>query len=233
MPGPADAGVAASRGGRPSREAARQLRERILDAATDLMLEQGYGSTSIEAVAARAGVSKRTLYHRFADKGALVQAVVGRVVDAARPADAAPAAPEDLASRLQAFGRQALRAALSPRVLALYRLIIGESHRFPDLLSAVAMSGGRAQAVRQLSAWMRQELPGLDEQAAEFAAQQFLQMLVSLPQLRAMGIGAPMSPEEGEQWVQRSVRLLLDGLRVAGGAQAPATPSGVPCASRR
>lgn len=205
-----------SRGGRPSREAAQQLRERILEAATELMLEQGYGATSIEAVAARAGVSKRTFYHRFPDKAALVQAVVARVVESARPTGD-PALPPDasLADTLQAFGRQTLRAALSPRVLALYRLIVGESHRFPDLLAAVAMSGARARAVAQLVERMRAEFPRLDAAEAEFAAQQFLQMLVSLPQLRAMGIGEAMSPADGEQWVRRSVRLLLDGLRGA------------------
>jgi TetR/AcrR family transcriptional regulator, mexJK operon transcriptional repressor len=48
-----------SRGGRPSHAQALQLRERILDVATELFLTEGYGTTSIEAVAERAGVSKR------------------------------------------------------------------------------------------------------------------------------------------------------------------------------
>lgn len=205
----------ASRGGRPSREAAQQLRERILEAATELMLEQGYGATSIEAVATRAGVSKRTFYHRFADKAELVQAVVGRVVQAARPPEAVTSAQPDvdLESALQAFGAQVLRAALSPRVLALYRLIVAESHRFPDLLVAVAMSGGRAQAVAQLVGLLQRNLPHVPADDAEFAAQQFLQMLVSLPQIRALGIGEAMSPTECDQWVRRTVRLLLQGLQ--------------------
>ncbi|MBU6441901.1 MAG: TetR/AcrR family transcriptional regulator [Betaproteobacteria bacterium] len=220
----ADTAPAVSRGGRPSREAAAQLGERILDAAMELMLEQGYGATSIEAVAARAGVSKRTFYHRFADKAALVQAVVARVVERARPPlaarpstpgrDAAPAPEglEGLRRSLHEFGSHTLRAALSPQVLALYRLIIGESHRFPDLLRAVALSGGRAQAVRTLVDTMCRQLPQLPPAQAEFAAQQFLQMLVSLPQLRAMGIGDAMSEPECELWVSQTVDLLLDGL---------------------
>ncbi len=205
---------AASRGGRPSREAARQLGERILEAATELMLEQGYGATSIEAVAARAGVSKRTFYARYPDKAALVQAVVARVVESARP-PAGSALPHDasLADALRAFGSQTLRAALSPRILALYRLIIGESNRFPDLLGAVAMSGARARSVAQLAERMRAELPHLEQPQAEFAAQQFLQMLVSLPQLRAMGIGEPMPPTDCDHWVDQTVHLLLEGLK--------------------
>ncbi len=220
----ADAAPTASRGGRPSREAAAQLGERILDAAMELMLEQGYGATSIEAVAARAGVSKRTFYHRFADKAALVQAVVARVVERARPPLAPrPAQPgqapeqqaegvEALRQSLHEFGTHTLRAALSPQVLALYRLIVGESHRFPDLLRAVALSGGRAQAVRTLVETMRRHLPQLAPAQAEFASQQFLQMLVSLPQLRAMGIGDAMSESDCDQWVTQTVDLLLQGI---------------------
>src|SRR5947209_19814422 len=52
------------RGGRPSREQAALLGERILDTATELFLAEGYGATSIEAIAQRAGISKRTFYHR-------------------------------------------------------------------------------------------------------------------------------------------------------------------------
>lgn len=208
--------AAAARGGRPSREVARQLGERILDAATELMLEQGYGATSIEAVAERAGVSKRTFYHRFADKAALVQAVVARIVERARPPALAGASRHELREALREFGIHALRAALSPQVLALYRLIIGESHRFPDLLEAAALSGGRAQGVRMLTELMHRELPGLDPADAEFAAQQYLQMLISLPQLRAMGIGEAMSDAQCGAWVERSVDLLLDGLRARG-----------------
>ena len=65
---PRRASKAVARGGRPSRADALQLRERILLAATELFLAEGYGSTSIEAVARHAGVSKRTLYDRFDDK---------------------------------------------------------------------------------------------------------------------------------------------------------------------
>jgi len=71
---------ARGRGGRPSSADAARLRHRILEVATELFLAEGYGSTTIEAVAARSGVSKRTLYHRFDDKAALF-AAASMVVD--------------------------------------------------------------------------------------------------------------------------------------------------------
>src|ERR1700684_2412064 len=81
---------AAGRGGRPSRADALRLRGRILEVATELFLAQGYGSTTIEAVAARAGISKRTLYHRFDDKAALFTAVVHQIIEQIRPPAGVP-----------------------------------------------------------------------------------------------------------------------------------------------
>jgi AcrR family transcriptional regulator len=58
--------------------------------ATALFLSEGYGSTSIDAVARRAGISKRTFYHRFEDKAALFAAVVHRIIQQIRPPPEVP-----------------------------------------------------------------------------------------------------------------------------------------------
>lgn len=65
-------------GGRPSKEDAEALPGLILDAAWDLFCEQGYNGASVDAVAARANVSKRTLYDRFGPKEALFEATFTR-----------------------------------------------------------------------------------------------------------------------------------------------------------
>lgn len=67
------------RAGRPSREIAAQLGERILAVAETLFLEQGYGATTIEQIAGHIGATKRTIYVRFTDKAGLFLAVVKRV----------------------------------------------------------------------------------------------------------------------------------------------------------
>jgi AcrR family transcriptional regulator len=79
------ADVVLRRGGRPSKAEAEQLADRIVDAATELFLTSGYGATSIEAVARRAQISKRTFYHRFENKSALFSAVVHRMIERLRP----------------------------------------------------------------------------------------------------------------------------------------------------
>ena len=204
------------RAGRPSREAAHQLREHILQVATQLLLAQGYGATSIEEVARQARVSKRTIYDRFADKPELMRAVVVHLIDSLRPAAEEPLIQgENLEQILVRLAALILRAALTPRALALHRLIVAESQRFPELASAIATAGGRQEAVALIGGLlMRHGAQGeLKAPDAQFAAQQFLQMVVSLPQLRAIGFGSRMTAAELDAWAKRSVALFLRGIR--------------------
>src|SRR5476651_2699335 len=113
---PRKAAAFGRRSGRPSRADALLLRERILEAATDLFLAEGYGSTSIEAVAARAGISKRTFYDRFNDKAALFAAVVHRIIEHIRPPPEVPLLEGmTLQKVLRRLAGLILRAALSPQ----------------------------------------------------------------------------------------------------------------------
>ncbi len=220
-------GAAASplrRGGRPSRAAAALLGERILDVATELFFAWGYGATSIEEVARRAGISKRTFYHRFRDKAELFAAVVHRIILGLRPANDTPlydgGSLEEILSRL---ARVILRAALTPMALSLSRLMIAEAERFPELAAITTREGGRAEAVGHIAALLAREARagslGIDR--PEFAAEQFLQMVVTLPQRRALGLGKPMSEAELDAWADDCVNLFLNGCRTWKPAAAP------------
>lgn len=63
------------------REGSAVKRAAILSAARDLFLSDGFDRTSVDAVSARAGVSKRTVYDYFGDKNTLLAAVVGDISD--------------------------------------------------------------------------------------------------------------------------------------------------------
>jgi AcrR family transcriptional regulator len=207
---------AAPTGGRPSRAAAALLGERILDAATELFLAEGYGSTSIEAVAQRARVSKRTFYHRFPDKAALFGAVVHRIVEQLRPPAGTPLYEGgNLEEVLRRLARLLLRAALMPMALSLNRLMIAEAQRFPELIAIVARQGGRAEVVGQIAAMLDREAraAALAIDRPEFAAEQFLQLVVALPQRRALGLGSPMTAAEADAWADDCVNLFLNGCR--------------------
>ncbi|HEY3946267.1 MAG TPA: TetR/AcrR family transcriptional regulator [Solirubrobacteraceae bacterium] len=64
----------------PRTEKGRATRNRVLDAATELVFEHGVAGTSLDDVRAAATVSKGQLYHYFADKEDLVHAVIDRTV---------------------------------------------------------------------------------------------------------------------------------------------------------
>ncbi|MEU6122777.1 TetR/AcrR family transcriptional regulator [Streptomyces sp. NPDC047123] len=64
---------------KPLREGSAQKRTAILTAARELFLTDGFDRSSVDAVAARAGVSKRTVYDYFGDKHTLLRAVVDGV----------------------------------------------------------------------------------------------------------------------------------------------------------
>jgi AcrR family transcriptional regulator len=207
--------VKTPRAGRPSRADSARLREHLLEVASEALLSQGYGATSIEEICRRARVSKRTFYHRFEDKPALMRAVVTRLVDGLRPPAHVPLIEgADLAAILEHLAELILEAALRPQALALHRLIVAESPRFPELAAAIATAGARNEAVELIAGQLRRYLsePALGVTQSEFAAQQFLQMIVTLPQTRASVPAPAMTRDERRQWVQQTVRLFLGGV---------------------
>ena len=208
--------AAPRRGGRPSRVEAEQLGERILDAATALFFTVGYGATTVEAVAKRARISKRTFYHRFDDKPALFSAVVHRTIDRMRPAPRVPLLDgANLQEILQHLAGLILAAALSAPGIALHRLIVAESARFPKLAAVVNEQGGTNEAIMLIAGVLEREsrTGRLTLDAPVFAAQQFLHMVISWPQRRAMGLGKPMTPVELDAWANNVVNLFLNGCR--------------------
>ena len=214
----------ARHGGRPPRAVALELRDRILEVATGLFLTEGYGSTSIEAVARRAGISKRTFYHRFDDKAALFAAVVHRIIEQARPPPGVPLLEgSTLPQILRRLAGLLLRAALDPQAIALHRLVTAESVRFPNLVRAVHEEGWAQQATTMIGDLLARELPDprLTAELRSFGAEQFLYMVVALPQRRIMGLGVPMTARELDAWADDAVNLFLNGCRGLSGASSP------------
>jgi TetR/AcrR family transcriptional regulator, mexJK operon transcriptional repressor len=203
-------------GGRPSRADALRLRQRILEVATELFLAKGYGSTTIEAVAARAGISKRTFYHRFDDKSVLFAAVVHGIIEQIRPPAGVPLIEgATLREVLRRLAGMILRAALSPQAIALHRLVMAESARFPELARAVNGDGSTREATTLIGGVLARELRDskLSAESRAFAAEQFIFMVVTLPQRRAMGFGKPMTAAELDVWADKVVGLYLNGCR--------------------
>jgi hypothetical protein len=106
-----------------------------------------------------------------------------------------------------------LNAAVSPQAIALHRLIVAESARFPELTRVLALEGATEEATTLIAGILDRavKVRRLRIDDTRFAAQQFLHMVVTLPQRRAMGLGEPMSADELREWPHKVVDLFLRG----------------------
>jgi TetR/AcrR family transcriptional regulator, mexJK operon transcriptional repressor len=127
--------IGAPRVGRPRRGTEAARANHLITAATRVFLRDGYGSASIDKVAAEAGVSTRTIYERFKNKGDLLGAVIGGLVERDMAAVLAPAELDRLEPRqaLTMIGMTLTGRALDPESAALFRILATEAHRFPEL----------------------------------------------------------------------------------------------------
>lgn len=118
----------------------QQTRERLRSAAHRLFLQHGYLATSIDAILAEAGVSsKETLYRHYTGKEELFVDVLEHMIQE-QPGFSTWLAelphPQDLPSLRQALtqlSHEILSIMSQPEYLALVRMIIAESSRFPQL----------------------------------------------------------------------------------------------------
>jgi TetR/AcrR family transcriptional regulator, mexJK operon transcriptional repressor len=128
--------------------------ESILAAAQRAFLAGGFGAVSMDAIAREAGASKATLYAYFASKEELFGAVVARESERyAQGFSAGELDPRDVEASLTVMAERFLRLLLSPDVIAINRIIIGEVARFP-VLAEVFWQAGPERVRVQLEAFL-------------------------------------------------------------------------------
>jgi TetR/AcrR family transcriptional regulator, mexJK operon transcriptional repressor len=125
----------AERRGRPSVARLAEIGTAIRTAALEVFLEAGYEAASMDAIAARAKVSKATLYARFASKDELFEAVLEDEMQRwSRHAEPeADPAPTTLAGRLRRHARILTGLFAWPRYQQVNRLIASTVITFPHL----------------------------------------------------------------------------------------------------
>lgn len=128
------------------REGSAVKRAAILDAARERFMTDGFDGTSVDAISATAGVSKRTVYDYFGDKQALLVAVIetcsSSLMDTITDAlDEIPAQPPSLENALTAFSVRILSTTLTSSDYAtLIRLVTTESAHLPTESATYWMS---------------------------------------------------------------------------------------------
>jgi AcrR family transcriptional regulator len=118
------------------------LRTRIMVAAFEAFMENGYAGTSTLEIATRAKISKRDLYANFPGKRAVLLAcITNRAARMRLSSDLpVPRNRETLASVLTSFGATVIREVCQPAVMAMFRLAISEAERSPDVAETLNAS---------------------------------------------------------------------------------------------
>lgn len=188
----------------------------ILDAATEVFLKQGYLGTNMDEIAALSEVSKQTVYKHFANKEALfveiVTSMTDRAGDTVRDEIAELDDGGDIADYLLNYALRQLTVVLTPRVMQLRRLVIGEVSRFPEL-AKVLYERGPQRAVLALTALFEhmteRELLVVDD--PQVAASQFNWLVMSAPLNQAMLLGDAAIPKQAElrRHAAEGVRVFL------------------------
>lgn len=178
-------------------------RRAIIKAATTLFLRAGYAGTSMDEVAALAGVSKVTVYNHFADKERLFSEIVIATVDEISDPNYTDvlnlASGGDLKSDLTNLARRQLARVMQPHLLQLRRLVIGEAARFPHL-SQIFYERGPARTINALSNAFERlaEENKLHLTDPHVAAAHFNWLVMSIPLNDAMLLGRDTPPPSDE-----------------------------------
>jgi len=114
----------------------------IVEAAEKLFLENGFGATSMDAIAVEAGASKRTVYNHFPSKDELFRTVLERLYGLSlNNPEGMPAPGGPVETALEILAWRILSHIGEPRVRAMLRLVISESARFPEIAQIYTRTG--------------------------------------------------------------------------------------------
>jgi|JI10StandDraft_1071094.scaffolds.fasta_scaffold133495_2 TetR/AcrR family transcriptional repressor of mexJK operon len=116
----------------------------VMEAGSKLFTEQGFGAVSMDQVAKTAGVSKATVYAHFQSKEQLFVAIV-RAACLSYAENVMPEVRDapDMRSALTRIGRSIAGFLMAPRTMAIYRVIVAEGPRFPELAQRYYETGPR------------------------------------------------------------------------------------------
>lgn len=189
----------------------------VLEAATSLFLGKGYDGTTMDEVAALAGVSKPTLYRYFADKEQLYAAIVAATTDnidgLLRLVAEELAASDDPREGLGRLAGKFLTALMQPDLLRLRRLVIANAERFPEVGQGW-FSRGFERVLETLATAFRRyfEKGRLRVDDPLLAANHFSGLVLWIPLNRAMFSGSCDSdPAELARYAEAAVDAFLRG----------------------
>jgi AcrR family transcriptional regulator len=187
----------------------------LLSAALDIFLERGFEQTTMEEIATRVGMSKRTVYAYYEDKPALFKATVRRAIElyTIQYASIEALITDDLEESLQAIARQRIANMATPVATKLQRILGAQSYRFPELFN-IAFEEGAGPVIAVLCRLFAEHGAKGEISIAEpeQAAAAFLSLVVGGP-TRIIVSGNVLGEAEIENRIRFAVGLFLNGVR--------------------
>jgi AcrR family transcriptional regulator len=188
-----------------------ERRETIMAVAREVFFEHGYGGTSMSAIAARLGGSKGTLYNYFKSKEELFEALVRDRCEPAANFILASTAEGPPVETLTLLGERYLTHLYSEQTVDLFRILVTESRRSPEL-GRLFYEVGPARGRKGLEGYLQTaKAQGLiDASDCALAADQFLSLCKGAAHLQFMLnlIPAPTSREIKLE-VERAVHAFM------------------------
>jgi len=200
--------------GRPTREQQEQRHEELLNVALDIFLEKGFEQTTMEEIAIRVGMSKRTVYARYEDKARLFKAAVQRAIEryTVPRSEVEALATNDLAETLAAIARQRIANVATPVATKLQRILSAQSYRFPELFHAAFDEGAGPTISFLKDLFVHYSKQGQIHVAdPRRAATAFLSLVVGGP-ARIIVSGNKINDTAIEEHIRFTVNLFLKGV---------------------
>jgi AcrR family transcriptional regulator len=191
-------------------------REAIVDAAVRLFLERGFGSVSMDELAAAAGVARRTLYNQFASKEEIFREMLLRV--SGQLERAFPPGIEtqgDVEDVLRLIARVIVNLHKNPEYLGFLRMVVADARQFPWIAEefAAVMDPQTERLTRYLAHLT--DLGILNCQNPTLAAHQFMGILNEFS-LWPWMIGRKRVLASDEDVIEEAVRMFLQRYRQPG-----------------
>lgn len=209
------ASISRTKSGRPTQRESKERLQRLLDVARRQFLSAGYRETSLESIAREAGVAKKTLYSRFGSKAGLFAAILdtlrrawiaelqGVVLESTRPETV-----------LETVALHLLQVGTRPDMIELYRLLLLDARRFPELLHGYYDQGGGLSGMEPLSDYLRTAVAQgvLEIEDVALATEQFVYLVLGGVRTRML-LGAARRPSASarERIARQAVRIFLAG----------------------
>lgn len=196
----------------PGRPKDLEKRAAILKAAKRLFTTQGFDGTSMDAIAAAAGVSKLTVYSHYQDKERLFVAAVECVCQEQMPAEIFTADLKGpIRKQLVTIARAFFSLITSDEALAVHRTIVANAQQSPKL-AQLFWEAGPKRTQQAFQAFLLDEVKAgkLDIPDLHRAASQFFCLLKGeLHARKEFGCGEPLTQREIDEHLNATVDMFL------------------------